>query len=179
MINAKRSVPVSAPRCTQPCSHSTQSTLRMVARLCPSPPNVKFRGTTDNCPRGWRRSGIGARRRSPANSEWLHADSLGLKFDELLLCAPCCRSYRCVQRQELADLRRPALRTACPRAASQDQVLNVSKVASNSSDGAPALGHKRVLPDGRFGVTQLMGCAKLLEQRSRSTWNSVRTAAAN
>ena len=45
----------------------------------------------------------------------------------------------------MADLRRPAVRTARPRAASQDQVLNVSKVASNSSDGAPALGHQESL----------------------------------
>jgi hypothetical protein len=41
----------------------------------------------------------------------------------------------------MADLRRPALRTACPEEASQDEVLNVSKVASNSSDGEPGIGH--------------------------------------
>ena len=40
--------------------------------------------------------------------------------------------------------------------------MNVSKVASNSSDGGPGIGHKLVLPDGWFGVTQLMDWAKLL-----------------
>jgi hypothetical protein len=44
------------------------------------------------------------------------------------------------QRQLMADLRRPALRTACPEAASRDEVLNVSKVASNSSGGVPGIG---------------------------------------
>jgi hypothetical protein len=32
----------------------------------------------------------------------------------------------------------------------QDVVLNVSKVASNSSSGAPGIGHKRVLANGRL-----------------------------
>jgi len=50
-----------------------------------------------------------------------------------------------IGRRNLADLRRPALGTARPKPASQDVVLNVSKVASNSSAGTPALGQKRSL----------------------------------
>lgn len=41
----------------------------------------------------------------------------------------------------MADWRRPALGTARPKPAIQDVALNVSKVASKSSAGAPALGH--------------------------------------
>ena len=40
----------------------------------------------------------------------------------------------------MADWRRPALATARPKPAIQDVALNVSKVASKSSAGAPALG---------------------------------------
>jgi hypothetical protein len=47
-------------------------------------------------------------------------------------------------RQVIAGLRRPALETAGPKPASQDMVLNVSKVASNSFAGAPGIGQKRV-----------------------------------
>jgi hypothetical protein len=54
----------------------------------------------------------------------------------------------------MADLRRPAFRTARPEAASQDQVLNVSKVASNSSDGVPGIGQERVLVEVRFRAGQ-------------------------
>jgi hypothetical protein len=45
----------------------------------------------------------------------------------------------------MADWRRPALGTARPKPAIQDVALNVSKVASKSSAGAPALGHNRPL----------------------------------
>ena len=41
----------------------------------------------------------------------------------------------------MAVLRRPALGTARHKPANQDVVLNVSKVASNSSAGAPGIGH--------------------------------------
>ena len=45
------------------------------------------------------------------------------------------------RRQQMADWRRPALGTARPKPAIQDVALKVSKVASKSSAGAPALGH--------------------------------------
>jgi len=45
----------------------------------------------------------------------------------------------------LADLRRPALGTADPKPASQNVVLNVSKVAMNSPAGAPSIGQFRSL----------------------------------
>lgn len=44
------------------------------------------------------------------------------------------------KRRFLADWRRPALGTAGPKPAIQEVALNVSKVASKSSAGAPALG---------------------------------------
>jgi hypothetical protein len=43
----------------------------------------------------------------------------------------------------VAGLRRSALGTAGPKPASQDVVLNVSKVVSNSSAGAPGIGQER------------------------------------
>jgi hypothetical protein len=46
------------------------------------------------------------------------------------------------ERQLMADLRRPVLGTADPEPASQNVVLNVSKVAMNSPAGAPGIGHK-------------------------------------
>ena len=52
----------------------------------------------------------------------------------------------------MADLRRPALGTARRKPASQDVVLNVSKVASNSSAGEPALGHEPLLVLARATV---------------------------
>ena len=55
-----------------------------------------------------------------------------------------------VGRPVVADLRRPALGTARPEAASQDEVLNVSKVASNSSDGVPGIGHFQPLAGGSY-----------------------------
>ena len=42
------------------------------------------------------------------------APSLGLKFDELRLCAACCRSSRCVQRQEVAEWSHPEPRRDGP-----------------------------------------------------------------
>jgi hypothetical protein len=41
----------------------------------------------------------------------------------------------------MADLRRSALGTARPKAASQEALLNVGKAASNSSDRVPGIGH--------------------------------------
>ena len=55
----------------------------------------------------------------------------------------------------MADWRRPALGTARPKSAIQDVALNVSKVASKSSAGAPALGHKRYYATGRFAAMKL------------------------
>ena len=49
------------------------------------------------------------------------------------------------ERRLMAGLRRPALGTAGPKPASQDVVLNVSKVASNSSAGAPGIGQQPVV----------------------------------
>jgi hypothetical protein len=64
----------------------------------------------------------------------------------------------------VAGLRRPALGIAAPKPASQDVVLNVSKVASNSFAGAPGIGHNRVLVEGRFGASHLMRWARLLKR---------------
>ena len=52
----------------------------------------------------------------------------------------------------VADLRRPALGTARPEAATQDEVLIVSKVASSSCDGAPGIGQERNFADACFVV---------------------------
>lgn len=43
-------------------------------------------------------------------------------------------------------------------------VLNVSKVASNSSAGAPGIGHERALVDDRSKATQSLMLAPLLER---------------
>jgi hypothetical protein len=61
----------------------------------------------------------------------------------------------------LADLRRPARGTASPKPASQNVVLNGSEVASNSSAGAPGIGHEQPRADGRFVATYLMNRADL------------------
>jgi hypothetical protein len=47
------------------------------------------------------------------------------------------------ERRLVADQQRPALGTADRKPASQDVVLNVSKVAPNSSARAPGIGHNR------------------------------------
>jgi len=47
------------------------------------------------------------------------------------------------QRRLMADRRLPTFGTARSKPAGQDMGLNVSKVASNSSTGAPGLGHNR------------------------------------
>ena len=54
-----------------------------------------------------------------------------------------CQRAACRNRRLMAEWSRPVFGTSRPEAASQDQVLNVSKLASNSSDGGPALGHRR------------------------------------
>ena len=45
----------------------------------------------------------------------------------------------------VAEWSRPVFGTARHEAASEDQVLSVSKVASNSSGGVPGIGHNRPL----------------------------------
>jgi len=55
----------------------------------------------------------------------------------------------------MADLRRPACRIARSKPAGQILILNVSKVASISPTGAPALGHQESLVTGSFRATQL------------------------
>jgi len=47
------------------------------------------------------------------------------------------------ERRLMADLRRPALGTSDPKPASQNVVLNVSKVAMSASAGAPGIGQKK------------------------------------
>ena len=47
--------------------------------------------------------------------------------------------------------RRPALGTAGPNPASQDVVLNVSKVASNSTVRTPGMGHEATFAPGQTG----------------------------
>lgn len=51
-------------------------------------------------------------------------------------------------RLQLADLRRPARRIARSKPAGQILIFNVSKVASTSPTGAPALGHQRSSTNG-------------------------------
>ena len=63
------------------------------------------------------------------------------------------------ERLHLADWRRPALGTARPKPAIQDVALNVSKVASKSSAGAPALGHNRSFPT-RFQILSRRTCER-------------------
>jgi hypothetical protein len=58
------------------------------------------------------------------------------------------------ERLQLADLRRPALGIARLEAPNQCAVLNVSKVASNSSDGGPGIGQQPVLATVGFVAAQ-------------------------
>jgi hypothetical protein len=60
----------------------------------------------------------------------------------------------------MADWRRPALGTARPKPAIQDVALNVSKVASKSSAGAPALGQLLPLATGGSEVSGRLTVAK-------------------
>ena len=55
----------------------------------------------------------------------------------------------------MADLRRPILETARSKPARQDLVLNVSKVASNSSAGAPGIGHQLLVATGSLLASHL------------------------
>lgn len=59
------------------------------------------------------------------------------------------------QRQEVADLRRPARRIARSKPAGQILIFNVSKVASTSPTGAPALGHNRLFAKGSLLASHL------------------------
>ena len=96
--------------------------------IAPPPSNGKLQGTADVQRRRQPRSGIGHSRHPPAKSGRLQ---------------PVCSGHRSAdnERQQMADLRRPAIGTAVPKPASQDVVLNDGKVAMNSSAGAPGIGH--------------------------------------
>ena len=61
--------------------------------------------------------------------------------------------YR-VECRLLADRRRPTFGTARPKPAGQDMGLNVSKVASISSTGAPGIGHQESFATGRFQASR-------------------------